>query len=91
MSTIKVIKIPLGSKKVKTDLKKLLVTIAKAGTLLSFGNVGGALKETIDIANAFELKDTPEDKAYQLILTAMVNAAHELIESSRYHLPKPYR
>lgn len=91
MSTIKVIKIPLGSKKVKTDLKKLLLAIAKTGVYSFFEKADSAVKESIDIANAFQLKDTPEHKAYQLILTAMVNAAHELIESSRYHLPKPYR
>lgn len=71
-------KIKLLNRKVKTDYKKIIQALTKAGMRCAVGDYDKAFLDLTNLISAVQL-DTPEENlAYRLMRTALVNAAHDL-------------
>jgi hypothetical protein len=70
---------------VKADFKKIFTALYKAAIMFKAGKPAAALKEATSLIEAFQLSNDTSDLAYELILTALVNAAHNLAEESSYY------
>ncbi len=84
-TTLLTVKKPLEwyNKNLKIDFKKLFIALTKSAVMFKMADPKSSLKEFLDTFNAFELKTESGGLAYKLLLSSMVNAAHNLaMESS---------
>ncbi len=81
---VKVEKASFFDKKIKADFKKIFTVFAKSAIMAYAGKPASAFKELVSIADAFNLSTSKPDLAYQLILTALINAAHHLAEENSH-------
>lgn len=83
---VKAAKLHWSNRKVSIDFKVIFENLTKGFIMLKAGKPWDTLKEAVSIIKAFSLKDTPGDLAYEWLLTALVNAAHTLIDENRIRL-----
>lgn len=79
---ITVKKTKLMDKKVKADFKKIFTGFSKAAIMYVAGKPAGAIKESVSIVDGFKFASDASGLAYQLILTALINAAHNLAKEN---------
>ena len=75
---VSVKKTKLLDRKVKTDFKKILTSLSKSAIMYYAGKSESAIKESVSLVDAFKFSTDTSDLAYQLIITALVNSAHNL-------------
>ncbi len=81
---VSVNKTNLLDKKIKTDFKKIFTSFSKSAIMYFAGKPESAIKESISIIESFKFSSDPSDLAYQLILTSLINSAHNLSEENRH-------
>ena len=87
------VKKPIGflNKKVNFDFKNLFFELSKSVISFKMGNPLSGVKGLIDTLKSVSLeKDSEGEIAYQLILTALINAANELVEEHTYRLKSAF-
>ena len=73
----------LLNRNVKADFKRIFTSLSKAAIMFSSGSMASGLKETVGVFENLRISENSENLAYQLILTALVNSAHNLSEENR--------
>ena len=81
---IKVEKVNFFDKKIKTDFKKIFIAFSKSAVMYFGGNPAGATKELVSVMDGFKFSTSNADLAYQLIITALINSAHNLAEENSH-------
>lgn len=73
-----------SNREVKINFKKVFIALSKSAISLSVGNPISAFKELFSLIQAFKFSsDDTSNLAYRLILTALMNSAHNLAEENR--------
>jgi hypothetical protein len=79
---IEVKKISFLDKKIKADVKAILLSLGKISVSLFLGNNDKATLEAISILKEFKIESGVSDLAYSLFRTALINSSHNLIQEN---------
>ncbi|MEL6559574.1 MAG: pentapeptide repeat-containing protein [Bacteroidota bacterium] len=75
-------------KVITLDFQKIFATLSKSALMLSFGRFDMAFVGLFDLANGYKLANDPENLAYNLVISALIDASQLLTEenSSQFNI-----